>query len=147
MTPTTRTARGDGWVTDAEGWKTLPPSVLRPPVGLRTVVLVVVPPVRPTDAAGLSGKVRRLLADDRVDVVTCDVSRLQQPDLVVVEVLARMQLAARQAGGSIRLRDANVELQTLLGFVGLNDVVPLCPDHNDASAVSWRRPRPGPVAG
>lgn len=132
-------------MTDSERWMTLPPSVLRPPVGLRTVVLVVVPPVRPADATGLSEKVRRLLSDDRVDVVTCDVSRLLRPDLVVVEVLARMQLAARQSGGSIRLRDANIELQTLLGFVGLNDVVPLCPHHN-AAAVS-RRPRPGPVAG
>jgi hypothetical protein len=131
-------------VTDADRWMTLPPSVLRPPVGLRTVVLVVVPPVRPADATGLSEKVRRLLSDDRVDVVTCDVSRLVRPDLVVVEVLARMQLAARQSGGSIRLRDASTELQGLLGFVGLDDVVPLCPHHN--AAVS-RRPRPGPVAG
>jgi anti-anti-sigma regulatory factor len=131
-------------VTSADRWTTLPASVLRPPAGLRTIVLVVVPPVRPADAPGLGDKVRRLLSGGRVEVVTCDMSGLTEPDLVAVEVLARMQLAARQAGGSIRLRHASAELQDLLGFVGLDNVVPLCPDHHTAVR---RSPRPGPAAG
>jgi len=44
-------------------------------------------------------------------------------DLSVVDELARLQLAARRMGCSIRLRDAGTELSGLLAFVGLTGVV------------------------
>ncbi|MGH9187933.1 MAG: hypothetical protein ACRD0U_19330 [Acidimicrobiales bacterium] len=47
-----------------------------------------------------------------------------RPDLSVVDGLARLQLAARRNGCSIRLGDASVELSGLLDFLGLGDVVP-----------------------
>lgn len=113
----------------SDRWQALPADVLRPPPGPRTALMLVEPPIRPGDVAGLCEKVRRLLVDDRADVVTCDVASLAEPDLVVVDALARMQLAARQAGGTIRLRDAGAALLALLGLVGLDGVLPLCPSH------------------
>jgi hypothetical protein len=44
-------------------------------------------------------------------------------DLAVVDELARLQLAARRMGYSIRLRDACVALLELLDLVGLGDLV------------------------
>lgn len=44
-------------------------------------------------------------------------------DLAVVEALARLQLAARRLGCSIRLRDPTEELCELLDLVGLTFVV------------------------
>jgi hypothetical protein len=44
-------------------------------------------------------------------------------DLALVEALARLQLAARRLGCSIRLRDPCEELCGLLDLVGLADVV------------------------
>ena len=41
------------------------------------------------------------------------------PDLEVVDELARLQLAARRLGCSIRLRDLGEELSQLLDLVGL----------------------------
>ena len=54
--------------------------------------------------------------------VVCDVGALA-PDGVAVDVLARLQLAARRLGLEIRLRHASRELQQLLAFVGLDDVL------------------------
>ena len=45
-------------------------------------------------------------------------------DLEVVDALARLQLAARRAGRSIRLVNPSQELRQLLDFAGLADVVP-----------------------
>ncbi len=45
------------------------------------------------------------------------------PGLAVVEELARLQLAARRRGCSIRLRDACDELLELLHLLGLGEVV------------------------
>ena len=40
-----------------------------------------------------------------------------------VDVLARLQLAARRLGLEMRLHHASDELQELIGFVGLRDVL------------------------
>ncbi len=42
-----------------------------------------------------------------------------RPDLFMVDELARLQVAARRLGCSIRLRDACTELSGLLDLVGL----------------------------
>ena len=44
------------------------------------------------------------------------------PDIVTVDALARLQLAARRAG-RLQLRDASDDLRKLIGFVGLDDVL------------------------
>jgi hypothetical protein len=47
------------------------------------------------------------------------------PDLVTVDDLARLQLAAHRAGCSIQLRNASEALCELIALVGLVDVLPL----------------------
>ena len=54
--------------------------------------------------------------------IVCDVRALA-PDAVAVDALARLQLAARRLGLELRLRHASSELQELLAFVGLRDVL------------------------
>jgi hypothetical protein len=63
---------------------------------------------------------------DRVMLVV-DVDSLTRPDLAVVDALARLQLAARRLGGSIRIRHASRELEDLLALAGLGDALPVCP--------------------
>ncbi len=46
-----------------------------------------------------------------------------RPDLAVVDELARLQLAARRVGCSIRLRDAPPALSRLLDLLGLGEVL------------------------
>ncbi|WP_341869858.1 STAS domain-containing protein [Streptomyces bauhiniae] len=52
-------------------------------------------------------------------VVVCDVRGLGPPGLAHVELLARLELAARRGGGRIRLRGPDPALRALLGLVGL----------------------------
>jgi ABC-type transporter Mla MlaB component len=47
----------------------------------------------------------------------------RHPDVAVVERLARLQLAARRAGYSIRLHDASGKLLELIDLAGLSDIV------------------------
>ena len=54
--------------------------------------------------------------------IVCDVGALA-PDAVTVDALARLQLSARRLGLEIRLRHASTELQELLAFFGLRDVL------------------------
>ena len=60
-----------------------------------------------------------LVVAEGVEIV---VGRLagRRADVVLVDVLARLQLAARRLGCSIRLRDASAELSELLALVGLD---------------------------
>ncbi|MGW9031411.1 STAS domain-containing protein [Streptomyces sp. NPDC055722] len=96
----------------------------RPP-GLPTVdaetpaVLVVAGPVTRDDVARLGQDVRALLKDTGAAVVVCDVAALRPVTLASVDVLARLQLTARRAGGRIRLRGPAPALRALLDLVGL----------------------------
>jgi hypothetical protein len=58
----------------------------------------------------------------RPSTIVCDVGALA-PDAATVDALARLQLTARRVGHEILLRDASTELQELLDFVGLRDVL------------------------
>nr|WP_308407597.1 STAS domain-containing protein [Streptomyces olivochromogenes] len=62
---------------------------------------------------------RALLEAAGGGVVVCDVGGLGPPGLGVVDLLARLELAARRAGGRIRLRDPDPALPALLDLVGL----------------------------
>jgi hypothetical protein len=62
------------------------------------------------------------MADARPSTIVCDVGALA-PDAAAVDALARLQLTARRLGYEIRLRDPSVDLQDLLDFVGLRDVL------------------------
>ncbi|MEU3887557.1 STAS domain-containing protein [Streptomyces sp. NPDC029041] len=82
-------------------------------------VLVLPGPVTRDEVRGLSEDVRALLHRSGARVVVCDVGGLGPPGLTAVDVLARLQLAARRAGGRIRLRDPDPALSALLDLVGL----------------------------
>jgi ABC-type transporter Mla MlaB component len=58
------------------------------------------------------------------EAVICDVGSIGAPDAGTIEALARLQLRARRLGRTIRLRNASRELQELLAFAGLAEVVP-----------------------
>ncbi|GAQ69809.1 hypothetical protein T45_01540 [Streptomyces turgidiscabies] len=91
-------------------------------------VLVLAGPVTREGVPRLCEDVRALLAsggagggrDPVVPVVVCDVAGLGPPGLGTVELLARLQLTARRAGGRIRLRDPAPALLAFLDLVGLS---------------------------
>jgi len=56
--------------------------------------------------------------------VLCDVGSVEEPDAVVVDALARLQLTAIRSDGRIRLRAVCTELFELLDLVGLREVFP-----------------------
>ncbi|WP_460068778.1 STAS domain-containing protein [Streptomyces sp. YKOK-I1] len=82
-------------------------------------VLALTGPVTPDRVAGLADAVRALLAAGGGGVVVCEVSGLGAAGLAAVDLLARLQLAARRAGGRIRLRGPDPALRALLDLVGL----------------------------
>lgn len=99
-------------------------SYVRPP-GLPIVdamtpaVLVLAGPVTRDEVPDLCGQVRTRLEATGAGVLVCDVGGLGPPGLGAVDLLARLQLAARRAGGRIRLRDPDPALRALLDLVGL----------------------------
>jgi hypothetical protein len=54
--------------------------------------------------------------------IVCDVGTFP-PDAAAIDTLARLQLNARRLGLELRLRHASNELQDLLAFAGLRDVL------------------------
>ena len=88
-----------------------------------TVFFRVWGPIAREDLAGLCDRVCGLLSQSRARDVVCDVSGVE-PDVVTVDALARLQLAARRHGCRVRLRRASPELLELVEFMGLADVLP-----------------------
>jgi hypothetical protein len=75
-------------------------------------------------------------------VVDLDVSWLVPADLDAVDALAQLHVALSRYGRRLLLHGVNGGLAELLEFVGLGDVVHLCPDCGS----SVERPEP-PVRG
>jgi hypothetical protein len=57
-----------------------------------------------------------------MEKLPCDVRGLRA-DVAAVDALARLQLAARQAGFELRLVHASAELRCLIAFTGLGAVL------------------------
>ncbi len=55
--------------------------------------------------------------------LVCDLSTLGSADAETIDLLARLQLAARRHGRTLRLLDASPALVDLIAFVGLNAVL------------------------
>ncbi|WP_353944380.1 STAS domain-containing protein [Streptomyces sp. HUAS MG91] len=92
-------------------------------------VVVVAGPIRPADVPELCDRVRaahRGAGADGGDIV-CDVSGVTATDVDTLDALARMQLAARRAGGRIRLRDPSPQLALLLRLTGLGEALGIQP--------------------
>ncbi|MFE9096202.1 STAS domain-containing protein [Streptomyces sp. NPDC007264] len=91
-----------------------------PSVDATTPVVLVLPAFLGRDeVAALGADVRALLESTGAGVVVCDASALGPPGLAAVDALARLQLAAKRAGGCIRLRGPAPALRALLDVVGL----------------------------
>ena len=54
--------------------------------------------------------------------IVCDAQAIA-PDVHAIDALARLQLAARRLGMEVRLRHASHDLQQLIGFAGLREVL------------------------
>jgi ABC-type transporter Mla MlaB component len=88
-----------------------------------TIVFSIDGPIARADLPGLCDRVCALLQQGRPDVALCDVSGVDV-DAVTVDALARLQLAARRHGCTVRLQNASGELLELVSFMGLRDVLP-----------------------
>jgi hypothetical protein len=71
------------------------------------------------DVRALCDRAERLLQEGHPTGLECDVAAVRTPDLVTVEGLARVELAARRHGSDVRLQGASVELLELLALCGL----------------------------
>ena len=80
-------------------------------------------PLSRSDLPALYARFCALLGEHAPTLVLCDVSGVA-PDAVAVDALARMQLAARRNGCTVRLRGADEPLRELVRFMGLRDVLP-----------------------
>jgi len=96
-------------------------------MGPHPVAFAIRGPITRADLPGLCNRVCALLTESRADVVLCDVCDVE-PDVVTVDALARLQLAARRSDCQIRLRGASPALCELVDFMGLADV--LCTGDN-----------------
>jgi ABC-type transporter Mla MlaB component len=90
---------------------------------LVSIDVVIGGPLPPEHVPRLWERVRAIL-EGATAVVVCDVAAIDRPDAETVEVLARLQLAARRSGCRVRLRHACGELRDLLELMGLSEVVP-----------------------
>jgi hypothetical protein len=93
------------------------------PIAPQTVAFAVRSPVARGDLPGLCDRICALLSQSSAGVALCDV-RGVVPDAVVVDALARLQLAAHRHGCRIHLRNASAELLELVALMGLEDVLP-----------------------
>jgi hypothetical protein len=87
-------------------------------------------PAAATDIPELTGRVRES-DDPGIDV--CDVYGITQLGLQTIDVLARLQLAARRQGRRLAFGNASPELRELLELAGLCRVLPCA--EPDASGV------------
>lgn len=88
-----------------------------------TIAFAIRGPIARANLPGLGERVCALLEDSGAEVAYCDV-RDVDVDVVTVDALARLQLAARRHSCQVRLRHASSELRELLDFMGLRDVLP-----------------------
>lgn len=95
-----------------------------PPDRERSTGLLVVggPLAGAEDVRRLCEQLRVVIAAGDARVVVCDVSALPA-NARAIEALARLQLTARRLQRRIRLQRASRELEQLLEFAGLADVV------------------------
>ncbi|WP_225837098.1 STAS domain-containing protein [Streptomyces sp. NK08204] len=96
------------------------PAARLPHVDAKTPpVLMLSGPVDRDAVPGLCAAVQARMEAGGAGVVVCDAGGLGPPGLGAVDLLARLELAARRAGGRIRLRDPDPALLALLDLVGL----------------------------
>ena len=99
------------------------------------MTVVIVESMSAADVPDVCSRVCDAVASDAV--VDCDVSGIHDADVGTVDSLARIGLAARRAGGRIRLLGPSPALCELVEFAGLSDALGL-PRATRASQASRR---------
>jgi STAS domain len=89
----------------------------------RSIVVFVRASIGPTAIPLMCARVHAFLVMVCAEGVMCDMGAVTAPDVGVVDVLARLHLTAQRLGRPIRLRRVGADLEQLLVFVGLNDLV------------------------
>jgi ABC-type transporter Mla MlaB component len=79
-------------------------------------------PIAREDLPGLCDRICALLHASGGGFSRCDVAGVE-PDAVTVDALCRLQLAARRLGCEVRLCNASDQLQELIAFMGLREVL------------------------
>ncbi|WP_203911812.1 STAS domain-containing protein [Rhizocola hellebori] len=92
------------------------------------VIWLLGPPLRRGDIPQLCDQLGMLITYTGALVVICDVGDFAEPDMVVVDALARLQFTARRNGAQIHLARASPRLRGLLALAGLGGTVPLAGD-------------------
>ena len=78
---------------------------------------------RPNSVLRPDGDAIVVLAVGGTEVASWPLIGSSRPDLSVIDNLARLALMARRRGGAVTVRGAGPQLQRLIDFVGLDDVV------------------------
>jgi ABC-type transporter Mla MlaB component len=106
-----------------------------------TITFAIWGPIARADLPGLCDRVCALLTESGAAVAVCDVAGVEV-DAVIVDALARLQLAAQRQRCQIQLRHASEELRELVAFMGLEDVLTTEPTIvREAPAAPSRRRR------
>jgi hypothetical protein len=107
-----------------------------------TTGLFVIPrPIGDGDAPRLCERLRIIINSSDGELIFCDVSALPA-NVRTIEALARLQLTARRHGRRIRLQRASRELQQLIEFVGLSEVLAARPPLRGRSGNAEEREHP-----
>jgi hypothetical protein len=107
-----------------------------------TTGLFVIPgPIGEGDAPRLCERLRLVINSSDGELIVCDVGALPA-NVRTIEALARLQLAARRHGRRIRLQRASRELQQLIEFVGLSEVLAARPALRGRSGDAEEREHP-----
>ena len=88
-----------------------------------TVTFAIRGPITRADLPGLCDRVCALLERTNATAACCDLSSVVEVDVVTVEALARLALAARRRGCRMRPLGASPELVALVELLGLGDVL------------------------
>ncbi len=95
-----------------------------PPPPATDVVVVLDGPLAAGDVPALVERLRPVLAGEPGSTVTCNVERVEAPDMGTVDALARLALAIRRRGCRMLLAQPSADLLELLGLAGLTRVLP-----------------------
>jgi hypothetical protein len=88
------------------------------------VTWLLCPPLGRGDIPQLCEQLAMLVVFTGAVVVICDVGDFAEPDVVLVDALARLQLTARRLGASLELARASPQLTLLLALIGIGHVLP-----------------------
>jgi len=88
------------------------------------LVLAVGGLVRPTEVRELVATALLMMRDDDSVRVVLDLALLESRGLTAVDAVVQLQLAARRQGRCVGVRNAAPEMQRLLAFVGVGDLLP-----------------------